>query len=91
MSERARPPVSWLLVEPGWRVRASDGEEVGTVAEVQGAADDDIFHGLTVSTGLLSANRFVAASLVAGIVEGEVTLTVPAEAAGTLPEARPSA
>ncbi len=91
MSEPARPPVSWLLVEPGWRVRASDGADVGTVAEVQGAADDDIFHGLTVSTGLLSANRFVAASLVAEIVEGEVTLTLPGEAAGSLPEERPGA
>ena len=29
-------PVSWLMIEPGWRVEAADGEEVGRVLEVTG-------------------------------------------------------
>ena len=29
-------PVSWLLVEPGWKVVASEGSEVGKVDEVVG-------------------------------------------------------
>ena len=29
-------PVSWLLIEKGWKVVASDGNEIGKVHEVVG-------------------------------------------------------
>ena len=29
-------PVSWFMIEPGWTVVASNGEEVGSVDEVAG-------------------------------------------------------
>jgi hypothetical protein len=89
MSSPPPRPVSWLVVEPGWRVVASDGEEVGTVARVLGDAEEDIFHGIEVSTGVLAPRRFVEASLIADIVEGEVRLSVPRTVFETLPTEQP--
>ena len=71
-------PVSWLLVEPGWKVVASDGSEVGKVDEVVGDTGQDIFSGLSVSQGLLRKRRYVPAELVREIVEGEIRLHVDA-------------
>jgi len=67
-------PVSWFLVEPGWKVVASDGKEVGKVDEVVGDTGQDIFSGLSVSQGLLRKRRYVPAELVREIVEGEIRL-----------------
>ena len=39
-------PVSWLMIEPGWKVFASDGAEIGSVDEVAGDDGHDIFDGL---------------------------------------------
>jgi hypothetical protein len=36
-------PVSWLQVEQGWNVVTSDGIIVGTVAQVEGDKQSDIF------------------------------------------------
>jgi hypothetical protein len=89
MSSSTPRPVSWLVVEPGWRVASSDREQVGTVAQVLGDADDDIFHGLEVSTGVLSGRRFVDAAQVEGIVEGEVRLSVTRDAFEASPTEQP--
>ena len=67
-------PVSWLVVEPGWKVFAADGNEVGRVAELIGDTGKDIFNGVSVSTGLLKGSRYVPAERVASIVDGEVRL-----------------
>jgi uncharacterized protein YrrD len=72
-------PASWLTIEPGWTVVAGDGTEVGTVDEVVGDANADIFNGLAVATGLLSRPKYVPAERVAEIREGEVRLDLPAE------------
>jgi uncharacterized protein YrrD len=73
-------PVSWLVVERGWKVVAADGEDVGKVDEVVGDSGTDIFSGLAVSEGLLHKRRFVPAEHVREIVEGEVRLDVDSEA-----------
>jgi rRNA processing protein Gar1 len=62
-------PVSWLLVEPGWRVLDARGETVGKVDEVLGDEQTDIFHGLIVDGDEVLAER------VAEIREGEIHLT----------------
>ena len=69
-------PVSWLVIEPGWRVVAADGTAVGTVQEVIGDTGDDIFNGLSVSAGLLKRPKYVPAEQVAEIEEGEVHLAL---------------
>lgn len=79
-------PVSWLVIERGWRVVAADGREVGKVHEVVGDTGDDIFSGLSISLGLLKGHRYVPAEHVAEIVEGEVRLDIDSAAVERLDE-----
>jgi hypothetical protein len=69
-------PVSWFLIEPGWTVVDSTGEEVGSVDEVVGDSSDDIFNGLSISTSLLGKPRYVPSEQVAEITEGSVRLAL---------------
>ncbi len=64
-------PVSWLVVERGWKVIGSDGAELGTVEEVLGDKNADIFDGLALATDLFHA-RYLPAEQVTEIREGEV-------------------
>jgi hypothetical protein len=73
-------PVSWLLIEPGWKVVAADGAEIGKVEETVGDTGKDIFNGLSVSTGLLGKPKYVPAERVRLITEGCVELDLPADA-----------
>ena len=84
-------PVSWLLIEPGWKVVDADGEDIGRVEEVVGDTSSDIFNGLAVSTGLLAKPRYVPAEQVGEITEGEVQLKLPAEHVERLEEHEPPA
>ena len=59
VDDSAADPVAWVLIEPGWDVVDSAGEESGTIAEVTGDSSTDIFNGLAVDTGLLSRPRYV--------------------------------
>jgi hypothetical protein len=69
-------PVSWLVVEHGWKVVAADGSGVGSVEEVIGDTGKDIFNGLSVSPGLLKRPKYVPAEAVTEIAEGEVRLAL---------------
>ncbi|HET7572945.1 MAG TPA: PRC-barrel domain-containing protein [Gaiellaceae bacterium] len=73
-------PVSWMVVEAGWDVVASDGEKVGSVDQVVGDPEADIFDGLAVRGGLLSAPTYVPSEQVGGIEQGVVHLAVDAAA-----------
>ena len=42
-------PVSWLQIAQGWNVVTSDGTVIGTVAQVEGDKQEDIFDGLAIS------------------------------------------
>lgn len=85
-------PASWLVVEKGWKVLASDGSEVGSVVETLGDEAHDIFDGLAVSTRLLSRPVYVPSERVGEILEGSVTLSLdPDEVARLEPYARPRA
>lgn len=78
MSGGGADPVSWLVIEHGWTVVGSDGVDVGRVAEVIGDSGKDIFNGLSVSPGLLKANRYVPSERVAEITPGTVSLDLSA-------------
>lgn len=67
-------PSSWMVVERGWRVVGPGGDEVGTVDEVLGDEEADIFNGLRVLPGVLAKPTYVPAERVAEIREGEVVL-----------------
>ncbi len=63
-------PVSWFLIEKGWKVAGRDGRDLGTVDEVIGDSGDDIFNGLAVSPGFLRSSRYVPAERVVTITDG---------------------
>ena len=79
-------PVSWFLIEQGWRVVDSSGKDVGQVEEVIGDSGADIFNGLSVATGLVRAARYVPAESVGQITEGTVHLTLSEDAVEGLDE-----
>jgi hypothetical protein len=83
-------PVSWLVIEPGWKVFAADGSEVGRIEEVLGDTESDIFNGLAVAAGVLGKPKVVPAENVAEIVEGEVRLDLPADAVEQLADHEPA-
>ncbi|MBV8256598.1 MAG: DUF2171 domain-containing protein [Actinobacteria bacterium] len=77
-------PVSWKVVEPGWRVVSSDGQSIGTVHEVLGDLEADIFDGLNANTGRLLERRYIPSEQVGEIEEGAIHLTIPADAVSEL-------
>jgi hypothetical protein len=70
----AGDPVSWFVIEAGWKVVDAEGEDVGSVDEVVGDSGDDIFNGLSVSTGLLGRPVYVPSEQVGQITQGRVEL-----------------
>jgi hypothetical protein len=79
-------PVSWLLIEPGWKVEAADGSEVGRVEEVTGDSKADVFDGITVGASMFAHPRYVPSEQVGEIVEGRVRLTIDGAAFAQLGE-----
>jgi len=69
-------PVSWLLIEPGWKVIAAEGSEVGEVDEVVGDSNADIFDGLAIATSRFGKPRYVPSEQVDEITEGTVRLSL---------------
>jgi rRNA processing protein Gar1 len=61
-------PVSWLLIERGWKVLDANGNKVGKVDEVLGDEQSDIFHGLIVN------GEEILAEQIPEIREGEIRL-----------------
>jgi hypothetical protein len=82
----SRDPVSWFVIEPGWKVVDAQGEEVGSVDEVVGDSNDDIFNGLSVSTSLLGRPRYVPSEQVGAITQGRVQLKLTKDQIGHLGE-----
>jgi uncharacterized protein YrrD len=67
-------PVSWKVVERGWKVLNENGEQLGHVDEVTGDPEADIFDGIQVSHGLLGGTEYVPSERVAEIREGCVVV-----------------
>lgn len=79
-------PVSWFVVEPGWKVADSQGQEIGSVDEVVGDSNNDIFNGLSIATSLLGRPRYVPSELVGTITQGRVQLKINKEQVDRLDE-----
>jgi hypothetical protein len=77
-------PVSWLQIEKGWNVTTSDGISVGTVAQVEGDEESDIFDGLAVASKQPTQVRYVPSEQVGAIYPGRVTLTIGSAEISTL-------
>ena len=81
-------PVSWKAVERGWAVYDREGEEVGTVHEIAGDEEADIWDGFGVKTSTFGGVKYVPAEIVASIAVGEVRLAIPGAEVGSLEDMR---
>ncbi len=81
-------PVAWKAVEKGWAVYDRDSEQVGTVHEIAGDEEADIFDGFAVKTGTLGAVKYVPAEIVASIAVGEIRLTISGNEVASLEDMR---
>ena len=77
-------PVSWLQIAQGWSVVTSDGMVIGTVAQVEGDKQSDIFDGLAVESKEPKQIRYVPGEQVGAIYPGEVTLKIAFTDVGAL-------
>jgi hypothetical protein len=77
-------PIAYPVLDSGVAVIASDGEQVGIVDHVVSAPQQDIFHGLVISSPRLG-RRFVPAEDIASLHERGVDLRIPASEVADLP------
>lgn len=70
-------PVSWLTLEEGTQVVASDGGEVGKITNVVADQQKDIFSGISFRSGLLAEERFAPADIIGEMTPDAVHLTIP--------------
>jgi hypothetical protein len=70
----APDPVSWKVVERGWKVLDEAGDAVGHVNEITGDPEADIFDGVEISHGLLPRTEYVPSERVVEIRQGEVVI-----------------
>jgi hypothetical protein len=83
-----RDPVSWLVIEKGWKVVRPDGEDIGRIDGLVGDTGKDIFNGLVVTTGFFST-KYVPSERVRTIVEGAVELDISADEVKALEDHEP--
>ena len=77
-------PIAYRVLGRGVPVISRDGEEVGAVHHVVAAPQQDIFHGLVISTKRLG-KRFVPAEDVASLHEHAVELRIRTSEVAELP------
>jgi len=77
-------PIAYEVLESGVPVYASGGEQVGTVAHVVAAPEEDIFHGIVLNSD--RGQRFVPADQVASLHERGVDLRIDGAAVAALGE-----
>jgi uncharacterized protein YrrD len=65
-------PVSWMVVERGWRVVGTDGSDLGKVDDITGDPEADIFDGIVVSRGLLKSRRYIPSEHVGEITDDKL-------------------
>ena len=81
----ADQPVSWRAIVEDEAVRSSDGEDVGTVYDVLGSREDDIFHGIVVHLGRLGHRVLVLADDVDVITQTRVDVDLTSAEIHALP------
>lgn len=77
-------PISWMALEAGTPVVASDGEEVGRVTDVIADRQKDIFSGINLKHGVFGSQHFVPADTIEEITGEEVRLSITAAEAEKL-------
>src|SRR5579862_5270015 len=83
-SSEPTDPVSWLQIAQGWSVVTYDGVSIGSVTQVEGDKQDDIFDGLAVQSAQSGQVVYVPGEQVGLIYPGQVTLKIASAEADAL-------
>ncbi len=78
-------PIAWRAVPQDTAVR-SDGQQVGTLYDLLGSDEEDIFHGIVVQLRSGSRRVFVPADDVILITASHVDVSLSADKMDALPE-----
>jgi hypothetical protein len=84
------PQVAWIAIEQGAVVGALDGSQIGTMKEVAGDEEHDIFDGLVVSCPGFDTDRYIPAERVKGIWPNRIETDLGADEVARLREFTPS-
>ena len=82
------PQVAWIAIEVGAVVHGADGSQIGTLKEVAGDEEHDIFDGLVVTVPGSETPRYIPAERVKGIWPMRIDTDLGADEAKALPEHR---
>ena len=82
----ADQPIAWRAIVEDEPVRSSDGEAVGSVYDVVGSKEDDIFHGIVVHLGRLGHRVLVLADDVTLITGKHVDVSLTSAQLHALPK-----
>jgi hypothetical protein len=79
------PQVAWIAIDEDATVVAADGSEIGSVVEVTGDEEADIFDGLVVKHARGDGHRYVPAERVKAMWPDRVETDLTAAEASSLP------
>ncbi|MEO8251351.1 MAG: PRC-barrel domain-containing protein [Chloroflexota bacterium] len=81
----ADQPIAWTAVPQDTSVRTSDGEVVGTLSDLLGSRQEDIFHGIVVHLGRFGHHVFVPADDVSLLTSSVVGVALTSDEIHALP------
>lgn len=81
--------IAWKAILDSTPVYSSDREQVGTIHEVLGSDEEDIFHGIAVRHGLPPEDVMVPAEHVTRITNRRIEVDLTAEEVRDLPTYEP--
>jgi hypothetical protein len=82
----AEQPIAWRAIVEDEQVRSSEGDDVGTVHDVLGSKEDDIFHGIVIHLGRRGQRVLVLANDVTLITPSHVDVSLTSTELHALPE-----
>jgi hypothetical protein len=78
-------PIAWRGVLQDTAVRSSEGEQVGTISDMLGSDQEDIFHGIVVHLGRLGHEVFVPADDVTLMTSSHIDVAYTSDELHALP------
>jgi hypothetical protein len=85
-SDTSEDPIAWRGVAQDTAVHSSEGQPVGTLSDLLGSDQEDIFHGIVVHLGRLGHHVFVPADQVSLITRSHVDVSLTSDEIHALPE-----
>lgn len=85
-TDESEDPIAWRGVAQDTPVHTSDGENVGTLSDMLGSDQEDIFHGIVVHLGRFGHHVFVPADQVSVMTRSHVDVALTSDEIHALPK-----